>query len=77
MMGGGANAQEDMFAKLESMRSTINEVNAQFKNADLTTCKLLCYENYTLIETSVVVCVCIAEFLSIYETERLIQELSS
>lgn len=40
MMGGGANAQEDMFAKLESMRSTINEVNAQFKNADLTTCKL-------------------------------------
>jgi arsenite-transporting ATPase len=29
MMGGGA-PQEDMFAKLESMRAVINEVNQQF-----------------------------------------------
>lgn len=30
MMGGGA--QEDMFAKLDSMREVITEVNTQFKD---------------------------------------------
>jgi hypothetical protein len=31
-MGGQQDAQEDMFAKLESMRSVITEVNTQFKD---------------------------------------------
>lgn len=32
MMGGEAGSQEDMFAKLESMRAVITEVNTQFKD---------------------------------------------
>jgi arsenite/tail-anchored protein-transporting ATPase len=33
LMGGGqADATEDMFSKLESMRAVITEVNTQFKD---------------------------------------------
>jgi arsenite-transporting ATPase len=52
---------DELIQKMEALRETIGEVNGQFKDADLTT----------------FVCVCIPEFLSLYETERMIQELNS
>ncbi|GAB7334141.1 hypothetical protein MBLNU13_g06212t1 [Cladosporium sp. NU13] len=61
--GGLPNGQnlDDVLKKMEDLRETIAEVNKQFKNADLTT----------------FIPVLIPEFLSLYETERMIQELGS
>mmetsp|Transcript_5986 Transcript_5986/g.4263 ORF Transcript_5986/g.4263 Transcript_5986/m.4263 type:complete len:84 (+) Transcript_5986:622-873(+) len=63
MMGSESNPEEmqkKLFESMDGMKSKIEEINAQFKDPEKTT----------------FVAVCIPEFLSMYETERLAIELA-
>jgi arsenite/tail-anchored protein-transporting ATPase len=57
---GAEDTMEQMVGKFTQLKEVVEEVNKQFKDPDLTT----------------FICVCIPEFLSLYETERLVQELA-
>lgn len=63
MLGGQGNNedfQKKIFEALDGMKTKIVEINNQFKNPEQTT----------------FIAVCIPEFLSLYETERLAIELA-
>ncbi|RWS28026.1 ATPase ASNA1-like isoform X1 [Leptotrombidium deliense] len=60
MLGMSANSADSVTSKIEELMPTITQINEEFSDATKTT----------------FVCVAIAEFLSLYETERLIQSLA-
>merc|ERR1712012_472666 len=59
LMGGAMPSEGELMGKFDQTREVINKVNAIFTDPTKST----------------FVCVCIPEFLSMYETERLVQEL--
>ena len=59
LMGGQAEATEDMFSKLESMRAVITEVNTQFKDpvcvlGGLAPSTVFCFVFVSLIKVSII-----------------------
>ena len=60
MFGGAELPFDKITEKFNSFKDTVEKVKQRFKDADRTT----------------FVCVCIPEFLSLFETERLVQELT-
>jgi len=62
MVAPGANLPDEksITSKLDSLKQTITFINQQFKDP----------------ETTTFICVCIPEFLSLFETERLVQQLA-
>ena len=60
LLGPNAPNMDSIKEKFSGMQSTIHKVSERFKSASETT----------------FIAVCIPEFLSVYETERLVQQLA-
>jgi len=60
MNGSSLPSQDEMLKKFDNVKVVIKQVKKTFQDCNMTT----------------FVCVCIPEFLSLYETERLVQELA-
>ncbi|GER57474.1 ATPase ASNA1 homolog [Striga asiatica] len=81
--------EDAILGKLEGLKDVIEKVNEQFKDPVAMICVaailklsstrfyLGCANNKNMeLDLTTFVCVCIPEFLSLYETERLVQELT-
>ncbi|KAL9272778.1 ATPase GET3A-like protein [Drosera capensis] len=67
--------EDAILGRLEGMKDVIEQVNKQFKDPR---CAQRSYGCLNVVEQDLTtfICVCIPEFLSLYETERLVQELT-